>query len=246
MKVAGMSDRGKMRSINQDSIRTIMNERKEHLLLVCDGIGGGKAGDVASALACETFAADFSNCPELDSDEKIKKWVTDEVNHCNDVIFTQSSSSKNYYGMGTTMVGAIITHDHTYVFNIGDSRAYAVYDSMVALTEDHNLFQELLHSGALSEEEVKRKPKRNVLTNALGIWDKVRVDIFVIKPSYSCLLLCSDGLHAYVDDTLIEDVLCENKTCEEKVQDLIQLGLDAGGYDNISVVLFEKEVSENV
>lgn len=246
MKVAGLSDRGKMRSINQDSIRIVTNDNQHLLMLVCDGIGGGKAGDVASALACETFSADFMKNPSFSDEEEIRQWLNHEISHCNDVIFAQAATSKKYYGMGTTLVGAIVTHDHTYVFNAGDSRAYAIYDELVLLTEDHNLFQELLHSGALNDEEIKRQPKRNVLTNALGIWDKTKVDIFVIKPGYTNLLLCSDGLHAYVDEEKIEDVLCLETSCEDKVKSLIQLGLDAGGYDNISVVLFEKEVSENV
>lgn len=240
MQVFGLSNQGKVRPENQDCIQIAYNDH-DFLAVVCDGIGGGKAGDVASALACEIIVKDFMENPDLSSDEFVKKWLFETTAHCNDGIFEKSKTSKKYFGMGTTMVGVLIHENRTYIFNIGDSRAYAMYEGFVCLTQDHNFMHELINSGSMSVEDASNHPKRNALTNALGIWEKVRVDVEVINPAYSILMLCSDGLYGYVSEEMIVDVLTTNQSCEAKVNQLIQLALQAGGYDNISVILMTKE-----
>ena len=244
MQVFGLSNQGSVRSENQDCIHYADNDH-DFMAIVCDGIGGGRAGDVSSALACEVFLEEFMKNPVLENDELVKNWLMETIHLCNDAIFEKSKTSKNYYGMGTTMVGTLIHEDRTYVFNIGDSRAYAMYGDLVCLTQDHNFMHELVASGSMSMEDALNHPKRNALTNALGIWDKVRIDVEVINPAYSLLMLCSDGLYGYVSEEVISEILTTTKSCEEKVNDLIQSSLNAGGFDNVSVILLTKEDESN-
>ena len=119
---------------------------------------------------------------------------------------------------------------------------YGLFDQMVCLTKDHNLVEELLDSGQITEEQALRSNRKHILTNALGVYNKVKVDIGLVNNDYDCLLLCSDGLHGYVNENVISDVLKKNKTTEEKVELLIQASLIEGGYDNTTVVLIDKEV----
>ena len=107
------------------------------------------------------------------------------------------------------------------------------------LTEDHNLVGDLVKSGEISEEEAMHHPQRNLLTNALGIWDRVKIDINKIKRDFDCLLICSDGLHGYVSNEKIYRVLTEPIDIKEKAQKLVDLSKAAGGYDNVSVILIE-------
>ena len=120
-----------------------------------------------------------------------------------------------------------------------------MYGDLVCLTQDHNFMHELVASGSMSMEDALNHPKRNALTNALGIWDKVRIDVEVINPAYSLLMLCSDGLYGYVSEEVISEILTTTKSCEEKVNDLIQSSLNAGGFDNVSVILLTKEDESN-
>lgn len=239
MEVFGASNQGKVRLENQDCIQYAYNET-DFMAIVCDGIGGGQAGDVASSLACEVFLEEFMKNPILDEEDKVKNWILDVSSYCNDVIFEKSKTTKKYNGMGTTLVGALIHQNQTYIFNIGDSRAYAMYNDLVCLTQDHNFMHDLIARGEMTLEEAQNHPKRNALTNALGIWDRVRVDIEVINPAYSLLMLCSDGLYGYVHEEIMSEVLTSGQSCPEKVNQLIQYALDTGGFDNISVILVEK------
>ena len=140
------------------------------------------------------------------------------------------------------MVGILHCPNATYVFNVGDSRTYGLYeDDFLCLTEDHSYVADLLKRGEVSEEEAKHHPNRNVLTNALGIWDSVKVDINKVKEDYKMLLVCSDGLHGYVSEELIRHIMESDCALQAKVDLLIQAALDAGGYDNVSVILVDKE-----
>ena len=136
--------------------------------------------------------------------------------------------------------------DNTYIFNAGDSRTYGLYqDDFLCLTEDHSYVADLLKRGEVSEEEAAKHPNRNVLINALGIWNSMRIDINKIKNDWCALLVCSDGLHGYVPEHNIQYVLQSNRNVKDKVDALIKLSLDAGGYDNVSVIVIEKEDGGN-
>lgn len=241
MKIAGLSDKGLVRPNNEDSFGYKIRKDGKILAVVCDGIGGANAGDVASKCAVETILGDFEQAPLMDTPQEASKWIKNEIDHCNDVIYKMACINKDYKGMGTTLAGVLLSDEMTLIINVGDSRVYGLFDRMVCLTQDHNLFQELLHAGQLTSEEIKQKPSKNVLTNALGVYDKAKVDIGLSNTDYDCLLLCSDGLHGYVEENIIKQVLVQNKSVEEKAELLIQAALLAGGYDNTSVIVIERE-----
>lgn len=241
MRCYGLSDVGLLREVNQDSFFYAFNENKDFLALVCDGIGGGKAGDVASAIAVETFKQRFKNKKTYISDDENRTWILDSVAAANDAIYEDSITSRKKQGMGTTLVGVLISANATFVFHLGDSRLYALYSKLVCLTTDHNLAMDLMKSGEMSEDDAFAHPQGRALTNALGIWSEYKVDISKIEEKYHSILLCSDGLHGFVEEKVIEDILKSSSEIEDKVQQLIESANSVGGYDNVTAVLIEED-----
>ena len=246
MKISGYSDRGLVREKNEDSFGYAVKEDGTILALLCDGIGGNNAGEVASKNAVDIILNEFKKSSDLHNSSVASNWITKVIQDCNDRLYQIASSKKQYLGMGTTLVGVLIYKDMTLIINVGDSRVYGLFDKLVCLTKDHNLLEELIHSGQISEAEAISSNRKHILTNALGVYNKVKVDIGLVNNDYDCLLLCSDGLHGYVNENVIYDVLKKNKTIEEKVELLIQASLIEGGYDNTTVVLIDKEVETYV
>lgn len=243
MKYFARSHEGLRRENNQDSVLVVENAHHALLAVVCDGIGGGNAGDLASQMAVAHLQQCFENVDiQALKDIEVKHWLMDVIMEANDIIFTRAACHEDTVGMGTTMVGVIYCNQTTYVFNVGDSRTYGLFeDDFLCLTEDHTYIAELLKRGDISEEEAKTHPNRNMLTNAVGVWDQVKVDISKIKDDYLSLLICSDGLHGYVEEDLIQHILRSRHSTQAKVDMLIQAALDAGGYDNVSVIVLEQE-----
>lgn len=242
LKCYGKTHVGLKRKDNQDSF--ILIEKDQMILgVVSDGIGGGNAGDVASRMAVSHMKDRFETMKKYESDLEYKQWLRNVIQEANDLIFMQSTRKLEHKGMGTTLVGVLICDKATYIFNVGDSRTYGFYeDDFLCLTEDHSYVAGLLKSGEVSEEEALHHPNRNMLTNALGIWDHVQIDINKIKNDYHALLVCSDGLHGYVSEDTIRFIVSSTKySTKEKVEALIQDSLDAGGFDNVSVILLEKD-----
>lgn len=244
MKFYGASDVGLKRTNNQDSYALVENANHCILAVICDGIGGGKAGDVASQIACDHLKNAFMCANPFTSDIQAKRWLQKIISEANDLIFMQSTKSLSQKGMGTTCVGVLITPKGSYIFNVGDSRIYGLYEEFVCLTVDHSFVSDLIKKGEITQEEAMHHPNRNMLTNALGIWDKVKIDINKIKPDYQKLLLCSDGLHAYVSEKDILSIIHQEGDTRAKVYDLIERANEIGGYDNVSVILLEKEAGE--
>lgn len=245
MQCFAQSHIGLVRETNQDSFTIHENKNGDFLAVVCDGIGGGNAGDVASQLAISYILEHFMIAKSLRDDMEVKRWILRVVQEANDAILEKSRTNKDYDGMGTTCVGVLMTSVGTYIFNSGDSRIYALYDDLVALTEDHSYLNELLAKKEVSEEEAYSHPSRNMLTNALGIWKNVIVDVNKIKDGFSNLLLCSDGLHGFVSLDEVRNVLLEKESAKEKVETLIQMSLDAGGLDNVTVIVIEMDGDTN-
>lgn len=242
VKYYGATHVGLKRIQNQDSILYIENEHHALLGVVCDGIGGGNAGDVASSMAIAHMRDSFLHMTFCDGDAEVKRWLQKTIQEANDLIFTQSTKKIEQKGMGTTLVGVLKCGEATYIFNVGDSRTYGLYeDDFLCLTEDHSYVADLLKRGEVSEEEAAIHPNRNVLINAIGIWNNIRIDINKIKNDYKVLLICSDGLHGYVREKDIQEELESTHSTEEKVRALIDKALQAGGYDNVSVIIIEKD-----
>ncbi len=241
MKSFGLSDIGLSRQVNEDSFLITENPNGDLLVAVCDGIGGSAAGEVASNLAVTLLGDQFQEAEPFKKDYEVDEWIRLALNRANDQIFSKSMWSKKNRGMGTTAVGAVITSIGTYIFNVGDSRLYALYeDGLIQMSEDHSVIQSLINQQKITPEEAIHHKKRNTLTNALGVWRVFRIDVNKIKSDYRMLLICSDGLSGYVDDGKIESILSLRAPLEEKTQILIDLANKAGGHDNCTVILVDR------
>lgn len=243
MRAFANTDVGSTRKLNEDDYCVLQNQNNDWLAVVCDGIGGAAAGEVASHLAITTLREEFLKAPDFSRDSQVVDWIRSTLNIANDAIYLESMENKKERGMGTTCVGAIIANHATYIFNVGDSRIYADYDDgFIQMSEDHSVIGRLIREGKISVEEAKTHAQRNVLTNALGIWHVFQIDTNKIGSDYRYLLLCSDGLHGYVDFEDIQAVVqSKTYTLQEKVNILISKSLQAGGYDNCTVVLLEND-----
>lgn len=244
MKFFGATDTGLVRKTNQDSYIIAFNECGDVFVVVCDGIGGSKSGDIASMTAINYLSDVFSATQEFESENDLLMWLRQHLSKANDEIFTLSTTRKEYQGMGTTLVGLLITKHGLHVVNMGDSRCYGYFKNGIfqCCTVDHNLMNDLIKSGEVTPEEAQRNKKKNYLTNALGVWDAIKVDVFRIKDPVDTFLLCTDGLHGYIEESVIEAII-KDKSCslQNKNKRLMQASMDVGGYDNVTVVLVQME-----
>lgn len=242
MKVCGKTDKGRIREINEDDYCLCENRNGDWLAIVCDGIGGSAAGEVASHLAVKTVYDAFLKAGPFTKDYQVDEWIRTILHEANDAIYTRSMRHKKVRGMGTTAVGCIITENATYIFNVGDSRLYAFYaDGMTQMTEDHSVIAQLVRENRITPDQARTHSQRNTLTNALGVWRVFRIDINKIEPDWTALLLCSDGLHGYVSVQEIEGVVSDwMLPAASKVQMLIDMANRAGGFDNITAILLER------
>ena len=242
MKYYGITDKGLVRKSNQDSYVIATNVAGEVFAIVADGIGGNLGGDIASRMAVAHFSRVFSETEQFRDADEVKLWLNREVKICNSAIFDYGKQHADLKGMGTTLCAALITHIGIFIVNIGDSRAYAWWHvgKMKQLTVDHTLVNDMLMHHEITPEEAKTFPRRNVLTNALGVWEDVKCDITHHIEKMDGILLCSDGLHGYVPEkTVLRVVLDPHKDPSLRARKLIKLALEAGGFDNTTVILLD-------
>lgn len=242
MKYYGITDKGLVRKNNQDSYVIATNEANDIFAIVADGIGGNFGGDIASRMTVRFFSKVFSETEQFTSEEEARKWITSAINACNLQIFEYGQTHENLKGMGTTFCGVMITSFGKMIVNIGDSRAYALYDHsrLTQLTTDHSLVNDMLIHGELTPEEAKTYSKKNILTNALGVWESVHADIDLHKEHMDGILLCSDGLHGYVEEEKMKSILLDTDMDPSlSARKLMKSALDAGGYDNVTVIFID-------
>lgn len=232
------TDIGLRREENQDAVRC---EYFGHnvLAVVCDGMGGERAGKEASSIAIGEFFQRFSDgySENLD-DDGIRKLMISSVSAANSVIYTRARLDFKNFGMGTTCVAAFVTPDKAFVSNVGDSRAYLITDTGIhQITTDHNVPALLFEQGKITEAEMAVHPKKHMLVRAVGVEKTVLSDTFILSYEDSIrLLLCSDGLSGYCCDDEIYDVISESDF-DNCADSLIQLALNKGGRDNVTVAL---------
>ena len=247
MKSFYLTDAGRVRSHNEDSVTILKNASNEYLLMVADGMGGHRAGEVASSLAVTHFGKRFSNTPSIGSKFQAVNWINDIACEVNNEIIEYAKKYPNAKGLGTTLVLALLTKEYLIFGNIGDSTGYVLKNGqMHQVTKPHSLVNLLVETGQLTEEEAKYHPKKNVLMKALGAMEKVELDIFDVDLSVDAVLLCSDGLTNMLNDEQIEKVLNDTTlTVEEKVIKLIRKCNARGGQDNVSIAYLQiKESGE--
>lgn len=242
MKYYGITDRGKIRKTNQDSYVIASNVNGDVFAMVCDGIGGGRGGDVASHMAVSSLSEAFSDAQAFIDAEDVKKWLRREITAVNKRIFQLGSTRSTLKGMGTTLTGVVLTKVGKFVVNVGDSRVYGFYQDgrFLQLTMDHTLMQDMITHGELTVQEAENFSRKNVLTNALGVWETVRCDIDTHCEPIDGLLLCSDGLHGYVaEQTLKEIVMNTELDPSLRVRRLVRAALETGGFDNVTAILID-------
>lgn len=242
MRYRSATDIGLKREENQDAVRC---EYFGHnvLAVVCDGMGGERAGKEASHIALNEFFQRFSQgYSESLDDDSIRKLLIASVSAANSVIYTRARMDFKNFGMGTTCVAAFVTSDTAYIANVGDSRAYLVTDTgLHQITTDHNVAALLYERGEITEEEMAVHPQKHMLLRAVGVEKTVLTDTFILTyEDKISLLLCSDGLSGYCGDDEIYNAVSGSDF--DGVSDaLIQLALSKGGRDNVTVAVVESE-----
>ena len=245
MQTFYFTDPGKVRTHNEDSVTIIGNERNEFVLAVADGMGGHKAGEVASAIAIEHIRESFYALETIGTKEEAIDFLRMIVKEINEKIFEYADKNPESKGLGTTLVIAIRTDDYILYGNIGDSSGYVIKNNTLhKVTKDHTYVSMLLTNGRITEEGAKNHPGKNLLTRALGANDPIEIDIFDIDTSVRGLFLCSDGLTNMLTDEQIEKILNSDLTIEDAVIKLIKKANSRGGTDNISIAYLKKESGE--
>lgn len=245
MKIDYQTDIGQQRHQNQDRVATYVDASGHQLMIVADGIGGNRSGDVAAEMTVDHLGRQFEVASPTAPLEAIR-WFAREVQLINDEILKKSKTNPKYQEMGATMVAAIAFEDELVVANIGDSRGYLLHDqAFTQVTVDHSLVNELVKSGDITVEEAKRYPQSNIITRAIGVSKDARIEVnrFKIKNGDQ-LLLCSDGLSKMVPDQEIQTILQSNVAMTEKCHQLISKANEAGGPDNITVLIGFKDDQE--
>lgn len=235
-----LTDKGKVRDHNEDSVVIVENFNKEILMAVADGMGGHNAGEIASSIAITHLGKRFKEVATVGDKEDAIRWLQETVSEINVLIYKYTDEHPESSGMGTTLVTAILTKNFLLIGNIGDSSGFVVKNKKIhKITTDHTLVNLLVKSGELTEEEAKDHPKKNVLMKALGAITNVEMDIFDVETDIDGVFLCSDGVTNMLEPEIIEKVLNDKSSVEDKVNKVIFKCNNRGGNDNISVAYLE-------
>lgn len=243
MRTWVITDRGAVRQQNQDSYAVFIPSQGHGFAMVCDGMGGAKAGNIASQMAVDTFQAVLQQqAPEdwgLDPHALLKRCAA----AANRAIFQRSISDPDCEGMGTTAVAALVLEDQAYILNIGDSRAYLINETegIRRVTRDHSVVEDLVSRGEIPPEAARLHPKKNLITRALGAEPDSQSDLYDLTLTASdYVLLCSDGLSNLMDDHEISYEVLHGGPTETCCERLLQLAMSRGAPDNVTVVLLQK------
>ncbi|UQZ87253.1 Serine/threonine phosphatase stp [Paenibacillus konkukensis] len=239
VRTANQTNVGRVRMVNEDRAFVQDDLNGFVLAIVADGMGGHQAGDVASQMAVDIIQGELQSLPAGASVEERRRRVKSAIELANEKIFDFASQRENYFGMGTTVV-TVLADEHALVIgHIGDSRAYKINDgAIVQLTEDHSLVNELVKNGQITREEATHHPRRNVLTRALGTEATIEVDIQDLNWNQGDLvLICSDGLSSLISSEQLLTLVNGSGELEHAASLLVNEALEAGGDDNITVVL---------
>ena len=247
MKFAIKSDVGQRRKVNEDAAGYFESKNHIPLMMVCDGIGGHNAGEIASAMALMLIGQAWEKT-ELNDIEEVYQWLIQKITEANEAIFTRSAQYEDLYGMGTTVVVASIIGNQLMIANVGDSRAYVLRNfQLKQLTEDQSLVNALLKSGEITPEEAENHPNKNIVTQSLGVTSSVEIDFvrMTIK-NEDTLILCSDGLSDMLSLEEIRNVMNHYSDVEQQVEKAVQEANEAGGRDNITVAIAKIQLQEEV
>jgi PPM family protein phosphatase len=227
---AGLTDVGRQRHTNEDRYF-----ESAPLFAVADGMGGARAGEVASQIAVDEFAA------QAEGDGNPEERLASIVRAANRKIYDLSQSNESHAGMGTTVTAALVGRQEVSLGHVGDSRAYRFRDDeLERLTQDHSLVEELMRMGKLSPEDAESDPRRSIITRALGPEPDVEVETYTYPArDGDVYLICSDGLTGMVPDERMAEILRARSSLAQAVKDLVDDANARGGKDNITVLMFK-------
>jgi len=238
LDVAAVTDIGLIRESNEDSYAI---DKKTGLFVLADGLGGHSGGEVASKLAVDTITTFFKRLPKEARESSVTKTIRNAVQAAHENIIKESVVNPILAGMGSTLVLALIRERTLYVANVGDSRAYLYHDNNLRLLSyDHSVVSELIKQGEITKDEARRHPQRNLVTQVIGI--NPFTDCYQKKLELcggDIIMLCSDGLWDMISDKEIEEIIKNEEEPKNLCSDLINAAKDAGGRDNITIVVIK-------
>ena len=231
----GKTDIGRKRTNNQDSV--LINDNIM-LYAVADGMGGHKGGEIASSLCLEVLDSAVTKMAERSSDSKVSPFLKEAVSLASMRVHERASMDDSLKGMGTTLVSLFVRDDKAYICQVGDSRVYLYSSgSLWKITEDHSLVNEQVRSGLISRSQAEKLSYKNVITRSVGFEEIVDVDIYIRDLNHGdVFLLCSDGLTSMISDNEIKANI-DASDLSGSVKRLIDAANEAGGADNVSVIL---------
>ena len=242
MKVVCKTDIGRVRSSNQDSFAA-GEVFDAAWAVVCDGMGGAKGGNIASGIAVKTISDCILNAYHSDlKSNAIIATLESSITAANLNVFDEAVAKPELLGMGTTVVTAIVSQDRAIIAHAGDSRAYLYTEGIITqITRDHSVVQSMVEKGEITVDEAKTDPRKHVITRALGVHENIDIEFNEIDfPKDGILILCTDGLSNFVSGEQLCDVVTENKF-DKCPSILVDLANNAGGSDNITVVMISNE-----
>lgn len=241
MEIASDSFVGKRES-NQDYFDAYFNRSNQMIAILCDGMGGHNGGDVASEMAVTQLGNQWLET-SFTHEEEVEEWLYRKINEESARIFDASNTYNDLFGMGTTLVLAVVINNQILFANVGDSRAYIYNNREVELiTEDHSFANQLYLQGEISQEEVETHTQKHALTRSLGISNEVEVDFFSVSADTSdYVFLCSDGLTNTLSDSEMVLTLMADIPLKEKAHLMVQKAFENGSADNISIMLLDIE-----
>ena len=242
MKIVAKTDKGKVRESNQDAYAVGELPGEVAWAVVCDGMGGAAGGNIASALAVKVISDKITSCyNEKMRESSIKNLLDSAITAANIEVYDMADSHSELYGMGTTVVCAIVRQDTAFIAHAGDSRAYiASKDEVHQITTDHSMVQDLVDRGKITAEEAEHHPNKNIITRAVGVDKRIDIDFdqFDLNEN-DTLILCTDGLSNYVStNELLEDI--KDGQYYAFADRLVKRANNNGGGDNITVVAVAK------
>ena len=240
IEMQAVVDPGRARSNNEDSVAI---DEQVALAVLADGMGGYNAGEVASGMATSFILTELGRwlreANSQASDAEVRRAMDICVDNANRAIFDAASSNPQFAGMGTTLVVAVFRDDRLLLGHVGDSRCYRLRDGRLQqITRDHSLLQEQIDAGLITPEQAAFSANKNLVTRAVGVEDTVLMETrqHEVLPE-DLFLLCSDGLSDMLDDLTIAQLLHSQASLESASRALVEAANDAGGKDNISVIL---------
>lgn len=240
MQYWALTDLGAVRAQNQDAYQVEKLDKNTLLCVVCDGMGGAKAGNVASTLAAEVFAKEVKRAWSSDlSGDRLEQMLRGAVKLANFTVYDQAQQVADFSGMGTTLVALLVRGKKATVVNVGDSRAYFITDDGIRqITTDHSLVQMMIARGELKPEKAKYYPGKNLITRAIGTEEQVECDVFNLDVGKdNCVLLCTDGLSNLMDDQEILFEIVHSRDKGDCCERLLDIAKKRGAPDNVTSVL---------